>query len=124
MDVKKFFYNVNIPEFDMLMNNVNLSVLLWRSVFWGKGWGGGGGAWVIIYKCPGVCKETSTCYGFWLDCSFSVVPASTGGPPLLPPPFFFLSWTDELAKDGTCAYDRRALKQFALNVHVKHSDLT
>ena len=32
--------------------------------------------------------------------------------PLLPPPL------------GTCARDRRALQQFALNVHVKHSDLT
>ena len=25
---------------------------------------------------------------------------------------------------GTCAHDRRALQQLALNVHVKHSDLT
>ena len=28
------------------------------------------------------------------------------------------------AKVGTCARDRRALQQLALNVHVKHSDLT
>ena len=28
------------------------------------------------------------------------------------------------AKDGTCAHDRRALQQLALNVHVKHTDLT
>ena len=27
-------------------------------------------------------------------------------------------------KAGTCARDRRALQQLALNVHVKHSDLT
>ena len=27
-------------------------------------------------------------------------------------------------KSGTCAHDRRALQQPALNVHVKHSDLT
>ena len=25
---------------------------------------------------------------------------------------------------GTCACDRRALQQLALNVHAKHSDLT
>ena len=37
---------------------------------------------------------------------------------------FFLSRTEEPAKAGTCARDRRALQQFALNVHVKHSDLT
>ena len=30
----------------------------------------------------------------------------------------------ELVKAGTCAHDRRALQQLALNVHVKHSDLT
>ena len=35
-----------------------------------------------------------------------------------------LSRTEELAKAGTCARDRRALQQIALNVHVKHSDLT
>ena len=26
-------------------------------------------------------------------------------------------------KAGTCAHDRHALQQLALNVHVKHSDL-
>ena len=31
--------------------------------------------------------------------------------------------TEEPAKAGTCARDRRALPQPALNVHVKHSDL-
>ena len=36
----------------------------------------------------------------------------------------FLSQTEELAKAGTCVRDRRALQQLALNVHVKHSDLT
>ena len=46
--------------------------------------------------------------------------------PLTPsPPFFFiLSRIEESAKAGTCARDRRALQQLALNVHVKHSDLT
>ena len=29
-----------------------------------------------------------------------------------------------LTKAGTCARDRRALQQLALNVHVKHTDLT
>ena len=36
----------------------------------------------------------------------------------------FLSRTEEPAKAGTCARDRRSLQQLALNVHVKHSDLT
>ena len=35
-----------------------------------------------------------------------------------------LSRTEEQAKAGTCARDRRALQQLALNVHIKHSDLT
>ena len=34
-----------------------------------------------------------------------------------------LSWTEELAKASTCARDRRALQQLALNVHVQHSDM-
>ena len=42
--------------------------------------------------------------------------------PLLPP--FFLSQTEEPANAGTCARDRGALQQLALNVHAKHSDLT
>ena len=66
----------------------------------------------------------SACYRFWSDCSYSLVPASAGGPPLLPPPLFFLFRTEEPTKASTCAHDRRALQQFALNVHVKHSDLT
>ena len=37
---------------------------------------------------------------------------------------FYLSRTEELAKASTCAHDRRALQQLALNVHVKHFDLT
>ena len=47
-------------------------------------------------------------------------------PPLLPPPTFsfFLFRTEELAKASTCARDRRVLQELALNVHVKHSDLT
>ena len=36
----------------------------------------------------------------------------------------FLSRTEEPAKVGTCARVRRALQQLALNVHVKHPDLT
>ena len=55
---------------------------------------------------------------------FSLVPASAGGPSPPPPPLFFLSRKDEQPKAGTCAHDRRALQQHALNVHVKHSDLT
>ena len=35
-----------------------------------------------------------------------------------------LSSTEQPAKAGTCAHDRRALQQLVLNVHVKHSDLT
>ena len=35
-----------------------------------------------------------------------------------------LSRTEELAKAGSFAHDRRALQQLALNVQVKHSDLT
>ena len=35
-----------------------------------------------------------------------------------------LSRTEKPAKAGTCTRDRRALQQLALNVHVKHSDLT
>ena len=35
-----------------------------------------------------------------------------------------LSRTEEPAKAGTCARDRRALQQFDLNAHVKHFDLT
>ena len=35
-----------------------------------------------------------------------------------------LSRIKEPAKADTCARDRRALQQLALNVHVKHSDLT
>ena len=34
------------------------------------------------------------------------------------------SRSQEPAKAGTCACYRRALQQLALNVHVKHSDLT
>ena len=43
--------------------------------------------------------------------------ASAGDPPLLPFPF-------SPVPAGTCARNRRALQQLALNVHVKHSDLT
>ena len=38
--------------------------------------------------------------------------------PLLHPPFF-MSQTEELAKVGTFASDRRVLQQLALNVHAK-----
>ena len=45
--------------------------------------------------------------------------------PLTPSlPFFLLSRTEELVKARTCARDRRELQWLALNVHVKHSDLT
>ena len=36
----------------------------------------------------------------------------------------FLSRAEEPVKTGTCARDRRALQQLALNVHIKHSDPT
>ena len=45
-------------------------------------------------------------------------------PPYSVPPFFSLSRTEEPTKAGTCTRDRRALQQLALNVHVKHSDMT
>ena len=45
-------------------------------------------------------------------------------PPLLPPPFLSLSRTEEPVKAGACAHDRCALHKLALNVHVKHFDLT
>ena len=48
----------------------------------------------------------------------------TSSSPSLPPFFCSLSQTEEPAKAGTYARDRRALQQLALNVHVKHSDLT
>ena len=40
------------------------------------------------------------------------------------PQLCVLSRTEDPARAGTCARDRRALEQLALNVHVKHSDLT
>ena len=43
-------------------------------------------------------------------------PTSAGGHPLFR--------TAEPTKIGTCAHDRRALQQLALNVYVKHSDMT
>ena len=53
-------------------------------------------------------------------------PVQAVPPYFLPPPlyFVFLSRTEESSKAGTRAHDRRALQQLALNVHVKHSDLT
>ena len=61
-------------------------------------------------------------------------PDRTAGTPLYPlvqavttsspSPFLFLFRTEEPAKASTCAHYRRVLQQLALNVHVKHSDLT
>ena len=51
-------------------------------------------------------------------------PVQAAHPPYSLPPFFFLSQREEPAKAGTCARDRYALQQLAVNVHVKHSDLT
>ena len=42
----------------------------------------------------------------------------------VPPPPFFSCPGEEPANLDTCARDRRALQQLALNVQVKHSDLT
>ena len=39
-------------------------------------------------------------------------------------PPFFLSQIEELVKANICDRDRSVLQQLALNVHVKHSDLT
>ena len=38
--------------------------------------------------------------------------------PLTPYPFFFLSRTEEPTKADTCARDRRALQELALNVFI------
>ena len=38
-------------------------------------------------------------------------------------PLSYVPLPEEPAKAGTCARDRRALQQLALNVHVKHSDM-
>ena len=54
----------------------------------------------------------------WTACTPSYPPVQAV--PLTPSPLFFLSRTEELAKAGTCARDRRALQQLAVNVHVKH----
>ena len=45
-------------------------------------------------------------------------------PALLPASIYFLTRTEEPAKSDTCCRDTHALQQLALNVHVKHSDLT
>ena len=42
---------------------------------------------------------------------------------LFKPKLYLSSRTEKPAKCGTCARDRRALQQIALNVHVKHFDL-
>ena len=67
-------------------------------------------------------KIPSSCYRPQSDCLYSFVPTSAGGPPFIPSPLFFLSQTEEPAKVGTCARDRRALQQLALNVHIELSD--
>ena len=76
-------------------------------------------------KFHNTSKQPSACYRFRSDCSYSLVQTVPPPPPHAPSPLFFpLSRTEEQAKTGTCARDRRALQQLALNVHVKHSDLT
>ena len=54
--------------------------------------------------------DFSLCVENWMKESFMISPY-----PVL---------AEEPAKAGTCVRDRRALQQLALNVHVKHSDLT
>ena len=59
--------------------------------------GGNYHLWVGVIICGGGnyhLKPPSACYRFWSDCPYSLVPASVGGhpllpPPLLPPPLFF-----------------------------------
>ena len=45
---------------------------------------------LLVLPCTRQCRRStltpSTCDRFWSDCSYSLVPASAGGPPLLPPP--------------------------------------
>ena len=62
-------------------------------------------------------QTPSACYRPRSDCLYSLV---TARPYSLPPPPLFSLVPDR----GTCARDRRALQLLALNVHVKHSDLT
>ena len=67
----------------------------------GGGWGGGRGAALSLTHLQyQLCKNIYT--------TLAII---------------VLSRTEEPAKVGTCARDRRALQQLALNVHVKHFDL-
>ena len=45
-------------------------------------------------------------------------------PPYSLPHYFFQSRTEYPTKAGICAHDRHLLQQLALNVHIKHSELT
>ena len=54
------------------------------------------------------CLEERIKYVHMSECSYVII----------------LSWTEESVKAGTCAHDKRVLQQLALDVHVKHSDLT
>ena len=54
-------------------------------------------------------------------CTHLYSPVQAAPPPLFPPPPPPLFRTEDPAKAGTCARDKRALQQLALTVHVKHS---
>ena len=75
-----------------------------------------------VFKHLSVCSPPPACYRFRSDRLYRPV-QSYSPPPLTPPPFFFFPCPRQRST-CTCACDRRALQQLALNVRVKHSDLT
>ena len=80
---------------------------------------------LILWDIPNSIAPETTLHLLPIPVGLLVLPcAGDPPPPFSHSPFFFLSRTEEAAKGGTCAHDRRALQQLALNVHVKHSDLT
>ena len=81
-------------------------------------------SWIIIRDIPNSITPQTTLRLLPIPVGLLVFPCTRRCRryPLLSP-LIFLSRTEEPAKAGTCARDRRALQQLALNVHVKHSDL-
>ena len=81
--------------------------------------------WVFFNSLlEGTNKKSICCYQFRSDCLYPPVQAVPPPPPHTPSHTLFLSQTEELVKADTCARDRHALQQHALNEHIKHSDLT